>query len=431
MIATVGGAGRPDIHFNGLAVAALSCAVAGLGGWYFFLHVLTGDPLQDWMVFYTAAQAYLGHNLPLIFDPDALTAAINQRFAGWLGPELPLHPWVYPPTFLFLFLPFGALPAAVSAVCFLSIGWTAAIAAIWRFGESPKQRWLLVGTLLLCPAVPFNVLTGQNAFYCAAVLVGAFGIIERRPFLAGALLGLLSVKPQFCLMAGVALLAARQWEALASAAVTAIVLALISLLVIGMDAWRGWLDLVTGVNGFYAVWVPAGRLNGTSVFACARWLGAPAGIAESLQAVAMVFCAGAVFWLHRRPAPANARLAALCAATVLAAPHASNSDAVLLGIAAALFVTFAVANEVRPLQLALCAAVWVMPLYNPPALFRFGCVTPVLVTGLLCMIVLAVRHRQAQQPTSIAAAIGDPADAAERETRHGENAGDNAREGPR
>ena len=53
---------------RGFAVTALVCGVFGLLGWAFDLWFFRGAPVQDWMVFYTAARAYFDGNLPLIFD---------------------------------------------------------------------------------------------------------------------------------------------------------------------------------------------------------------------------------------------------------------------------------------------------------------------------------------------------------------------------
>lgn len=388
---------------SGFAIAALTCGVFGLAGWAFDLWFFRGAPVQDWMVFYGAARAYFDGNLPLIFDSGALTAAINERFASWLASPLGPHPWVYPPPFLMLLLPFGALPPIVSAVSFLLAGWAAALAVMWRYCAGESRRWPVIGTLLLCPAVPFDVLTGQNAFYSAALLVGGFGLIARYPILGGVLLGMLSVKPQLCLMAAVALVAARQWRSLGAAAAAACLFALASMPVLGLDIWRAWLGLVFGGNELYQDWINVGRLNGISVYACVSWLGAPGSLASLVQGAATLLAGGIVFWVYRQPAPGAIRLAALLAATILAAPHVSNSDAVLLGLAASLFVTAVAAADLRPHQLAIAAAVWISPLFNPPVLFRIGCVTPLLVVMLLAVIVVAIRERKAAEGAAAAA----------------------------
>src|SRR5205085_5577988 len=134
---------------------------------------------------------------------------------------------------------------------------------------------------------------------------------------------------------------------------SALILALLSLAVFGLEIWRVWLELMTGFDEAYRAWLANGRLNGISVFACIAWLGAPSrinvdglalylkdhwlGVLASLsQAAAIATAAAAVFWVFRRGVDDALRLAVLLAATMLAAPHVSNSDAVLLALSTSL-----------------------------------------------------------------------------------------------
>src|SRR5438874_1214094 len=80
----------------------------------------------------------------------------------------------------------------------------------------------------------FTIGSGQNGFLTAALLVGGFGLLRRQPGFAGALLGVLTYKPQFWLLVPIALTAARQWRAFASAVIAAAVMALLSLAVLGI-----------------------------------------------------------------------------------------------------------------------------------------------------------------------------------------------------
>src|SRR5208337_3640534 len=84
-----------------LAIVCI-CGTLGVCAWILYVCAFRGEPAQDWMVFYTAARAYFGGHLQLIFDGEGFTAALNQRFADWLVSPLNLHPWVYPPSFLLL-----------------------------------------------------------------------------------------------------------------------------------------------------------------------------------------------------------------------------------------------------------------------------------------------------------------------------------------
>jgi hypothetical protein len=381
---------RPLLPRQMLALSAI-CGTCGILAWALWLWVFHGEPGQDWMVFYTAAQAYFDGNLSLIFDGDSLTAAINRGFASWLVLPLNLHPWVYPPTFLLLFLPFGMLPPAASLAVFLLGGFIVLAAAASLYIGGGQPRWIVAFSLVLCPAVPFTVVTGQNAFFTTALLVGGFGLIGRYPVLAGALLGVLTFKPQLWLMVPVALLAARQWRALGGAAASALILALLSLAVFGPEIWRAWLGLLTGMDEGYRAWVTNGRLNGMSVFACVTWLGAPRSVANLAQGVAIAIAAGIVYRVFRRPAPGALQLAVLLDATMLAAPHSSASDAMLLALATALFVVASDPDRRRSAQLVLAAAVWISPLFNPPSVFRPGSFTPLLILLLLGATIAEIR----------------------------------------
>jgi hypothetical protein len=143
-------AGQPLSPRQSVALAAV-CGASGIAAWTLWVWVLKAEPAQDWMVFYTAARAYSDGNLPLIFDGDALTAALNERFVAWLATPLNLHPWVYPPTFLLLFVPFGMLAPAVSLAVFLVTGFILLLAVAFLYVGRGQPRLIILFSLVLCP----------------------------------------------------------------------------------------------------------------------------------------------------------------------------------------------------------------------------------------------------------------------------------------
>ncbi len=396
-----------------MVVLTAVCGSCGGVAWGLWLWVFLSEPAQDWMVFYTAARAYFAGNLQLILDGELLTAGLNQRFETWLALPLNLHPWVYPPTFLLLFLPFGALPPLASLVTFLASGFVALVAAVRPYVRTGLPRTIVLFSLVLCPAVPFNVMTGQNAFFIGALLVGGFAMLARSPILAGILLGILSFKPQLWLLVPVALVAAREWRALASTAATALLLAVATLPVFGLEIWHAWLALATGANRAYAAWLTQGRLNGISVFACTVRLWMPSGIGienaaaylsehhwvevlgNIAQFVATAAAAVLVYRAFRQPHPGALPLAVLLAAAILAAPHVSNSDAVLLGLAAGLAIAVPGRQKLSGGAVALAAIVWILPLVNPPSIFRPGVVTPMLILLFIAGLMAEMRAQAA------------------------------------
>jgi hypothetical protein len=86
---------------------------------------------------------------------------------------------------------------------------------------------------------------------------------------------------------------------------------------------------------------------------------------------------------------------------MLAAPHVSTSDAVLLALATSLFVTASGRASAGPAELMLAAAVWIIPLFNPPSVFRPGSFTPFLILMLLGAILARIGEEGASPPAAV------------------------------
>src|SRR5205823_2454071 len=100
-------------------------------------------------------------------------------------------------------------------------------------------------TLLLAAAFPgvfVNIGHGQNGFLTAALLGGALHLIDRRPWLSGALIGLLAYKPQFGVLIPIALLAGGRWRSFGAATATVAALVAVSLATLGSGVWHAFAD---------------------------------------------------------------------------------------------------------------------------------------------------------------------------------------------
>jgi hypothetical protein len=347
------------------------------------------QPGQDWMVFYIAGRAYLTGNLPVVWDGAGFMQAMNAQFGAWLSKPLTFHPWIYPPHFLLLFLPFAALPPRVSYLAFMSVTFALLLLALWSCVRRRDMFVRHAALMVLSPAAAYTVAVGQNAFLTSALLVGGCSLLNRRPIVAGMLFGVLTFKPQLCLMLPVALLAIGAWMALASAAVATGALVLVTLVVFGPDTWIHSVDFLLGRSPFYPEWVTVSRLTGTSVYACAGNLGATPLVANGLQAAACGVAAVAVWVAFRRPLDERLRLVVLLAATLLAAPHSASYDFILLTIAAALAAQHAIEQGGRPGLVLIAALAWFSPMINPPDLIRWSALTPLLVCGFIAMVFAA------------------------------------------
>ncbi len=369
----------PSSGWRGRGVVAFAALVCGLYGWAVFGFTLFGRDGEigptyygvggDYTVYYAAAHAYWDGTLPKIMD------VASSR------------PWLYPPHFLLLLVPFGLLPFAQSYAAFMVVTFAAAVAGAWRWAGTPARRAFWVAALALAPAASVNVIEGQNAFLTAALLLQGFGLLGRADLLGGAILGLLSYKPQFALLLPVALLASRNWRALTAAGASVALVTAVSAAAFGLDFWRHWLGAMVAPDpGAYAAWLDQGRLWGLSVYTCALLLGAPAWLAQAAQMAVVLASAATVYQAFGRALHRDLQLAVLLAATLLAAPHVSSYDTTLLAAAAMLALGRMLDGAPPPCPLVLLLWLWLMPLLGPPRTAIAGfAVPPSIACFMLCV----------------------------------------------
>jgi alpha-1,2-mannosyltransferase len=362
---------------------------------------------NEWMVFYGAVQWFLHGHLATLYDGSRFTAYLNARFAPLLSQPMSLRPFVYPPSYLLLVLPFGLLPFTASWLLFESATAGVLAAALWLgSGERRNIRLFVLCGALLGPAAAINFGGGENAFLSAGLLVGGLRVVRHgRPAAGGVLLGLLTVKPQFAILAPVALVATRDWRALCWCAIGATGLAAASVAVFGIALWQHWLALALG--GYWqasAAWVEAARVWGTSVYAALFASGLPSSLANLGQAVAAIVAAALAYTAHRRPLPHDRQIAVLLAATMLAAPHSSVVDLVLLSVAVMLWSVDALRVETALAKWTLALALWLAMLFNPPLASPPGRLTPLLILGFIALAMAGRGAEPAEVARPLAAA---------------------------
>jgi hypothetical protein len=340
----------------------------------------------DWMVFYGAIRSVLDGNPLLIFDGDRFTDFLNTTFAGWLSSPLDFRPWAYPPSFLALLLPFAPLGFFGSYVAFQIVTGALLALALPSSSNATLPSGALLAAVLICPASAINVIDGQAVFLVAALIVGGFGLLERRPYLGGLVLGLLTFKPQFCILVPIALIAAGQWRALLASGLSALALMIASGLIFGWDLWLRWVPVIfENLVSPNEKWIEFGRMWGHSVYTCAVLLGAPDRLASLIQLLATLGAAISVIIAFRSRLGTREKTAVFLAATVLAAPHSGPYDGTLLVIAAAFWLM----ARKPPLPLwcwTLAFMIWLLPMLSPPLLFPVARIAPLFPVLLIVLL---------------------------------------------
>lgn len=286
----------------------------------------TGRPLgTDFLAFWTAGRLALEGAAAGAYDPMVLGPLQEATFPG---AKTGYAPFPYPPLFLLACAPLGALPYFPALAAWLAVtGY-----AYWRVARAwlGRARGLALPALVY-PAVLINAAHGQNAFLTTALFGAGALTLARRPLLAGLCFGALAFKPHLGLLIPVVLLGARQWRAIAGAAVSATALAGAAALAFGLDAWRGFLAGLPLMRAVTADGrLPPEKLQ--SLFGALRVWQVPASPAYAAQAILALAAAGALAWLAWRRPNDRSLGPALAAGTLLASPYLLDYDLVLAAV---------------------------------------------------------------------------------------------------
>jgi arabinofuranan 3-O-arabinosyltransferase len=313
--------------------------------------------------------------------------------------------WPYPPTFFLILAPLSTLPYRCAFLTWDLATLLGCLAVVYLIARRPPA----IALVLASPFTAWNFLAGQNGFLTASLLGASLFFLEKRPIAAGIIIGCLTYKPQFGILLPVALVASRQWYAIASAAVAAVLLAAASIVLFGSDAWAAF------PNGF----VEQSKLNlGAgpdsnwgylqTVYGLIRSLHASANAAWLVQGLTTLTTAVIVWivWQSRVRYPLKG--ATLSAAALIATPYAYAYDMAAIVVPAAFLAT----DQLRHGLLRGDKAIW---------LILFGAPLAVLVTlgddaggltfggtpiSLLAVIVLfGVILRRVRQPAGQLSAL--------------------------
>jgi alpha-1,2-mannosyltransferase len=332
-----------------LAIGALLASADGIvDAW--------GRPLgTDFANVYAAGRMAQEGNAALAYDWPA-HRAVQQAVSG--RADIPYYGWHYPPVFLFLATVLALFPYLAALFLYQALSLAAYVHVVRRIAGH-AQAYLLA---LAFPAVFINVTHGHNGFVTAALLGGALLVLDRRPAIAGMLIGFLVYKPQFGVLIPLVLVATARWRTFAAAVTTVAVLCALTWLAFGTDVWIAFwrslpltqkIILEDGSTGFYKI---------QSVFAALRLMSAPVGIAYAGQLATMGTVAVTLVLLWRSSAAFPLKAAALLIGSLLATPYALDYDLVLLAPAIAFLAAHGLREGFTPYEVSGLVALWALPL---------------------------------------------------------------------
>ena len=315
-----------------------------------------GKPLgTDFSNVYAAGELTLKGEPEAAYDPVRQHAAEQEVFGGR---AVPFYGWHYPPLFLFAAAALALLPYGWALFAWMALTLPLYVAVMRAI--VPRRETLVIA--LAFPAVFVNLGHGQNGFLTAALLGGALLLLDRRPILAGILIGLLAYKPQFGVLIPLVLAASGRWPAFAAAAATVVAAAAATYAAFGIESWIAFGESTGFTRQVVLEAGGTGWEKIQSIFSAARMWGAGVETAYVAQFAVGALIAASLVWLWRSAAAFPLKAAALAAGSLLATPYVLDYDMVALAISIAFLAAHGLRQGFRDYEISLLAAAWIAPL---------------------------------------------------------------------
>jgi hypothetical protein len=256
-------------------------------------------------------------------------------------------------------------------------------------------RWLAVAAAAASPFALWSAFTGQNGFLTAALIGGILALLDRRPVIAGVLLGLLTLKPQLGIVFPILLVLTGRWRVIAVAAVTAISLAGLSCLCFGIDAWRDFFAAIRSQSDLVLAQGAVPFTKQQSVHALVRFLGGSDALAWTAHLAAAGAAIAFTAWLWLQPVDYRLRAAAAGAAVLTTTPYLFLYDLPILSVPVVFVMSAGATYGFVPGERTVLAFLMVGLL-----LLSGSPVGVPLLAALWLVIVLRLRAHNADKPVS-------------------------------
>jgi hypothetical protein len=247
----------------------------------------------DFIIFYTGAEILRAGMGESLYD-YGLQKAFQDRFVVPIrvGPL----PFNHPPFELLIFLPLSYLSYPIAYLVWTAINIILLLAMFWLLTPfiDKENRFLLGFMLASFYPIFITIVHGQDSILVTFLLVATFVALKyRRHTLAGILLGLGLFKPQLVLPMAAILTYKRDWKAVMGFFFVSIVLAIVTLGMVGWQGIKRFLWLVSQINQQHYTIAPANMANVRGFFESMV-----AGYSPKLSSMTIALISlGLVIWL--------------------------------------------------------------------------------------------------------------------------------------
>ncbi|HEV3432325.1 MAG TPA: glycosyltransferase family 87 protein [Paraburkholderia sp.] len=367
-----------------------------------FLATGTARPAGDFAVFWSASHVLLHGTAAQVYNFTSFSAAQAALFGS--VDKNSFLPWLYPPTFLAVVTPLALLPFLLSYALFVSASLFAyvkgalALSRLSRWSGNARVAVLLLAT---SPCVFVAATFGQNSLLTASL--AAFGVrwVERYPVRAGICIGLLCIKPQMAMIFPFVLIATRAWRAFASAAVTVMVCAGLSVAIFGLHTVKLSFLVADLARSIILEHSANFWLASPTTFAVLRLGDVPLPVAYLLQGGVATLAIASACHIWRKTHDAGARAAILALATLISNPYVWHYELAWLGLTLAWLLASGLRTGWLRGEQTVIVLAWLLPIYE---LFNRYVMLP-QIGPIALLLVLLIVLRRTREPQALRAPV--------------------------
>lgn len=343
------------VCWYGLAMAGFFAIVYGSALRESFWAQPDGKPLfLDFGIFWAVSRLVEQGQAVLAYQSHI----IGQSMVGFMGEARPVgFGWFYPPTYFLLIWPLGYLSPSVAYGTFMTATGGLYFSALVKTLPGRATGWAVLGF----SGFWLNLMMGQNGFLSAGLLGWALYFLKCRPVIAGIFLGLLTFKPHLGMIVPLALILGRQWRCLISATVTFLVLAGLSVVLFGWDAWQAWEANFALARMNLAQTDPDFLVKLTSVFVVARLLGFSEGVSYFGQMICSLIVISVLWTVWRSSLPLERKYPTLVLAALLVTPYVFEYDLTWIGVAGVWWIRSHRGERITAIDQVLAVLLWLLP----------------------------------------------------------------------
>lgn len=293
----------------------------------------------DFIVFTQTAQEAADKDIFAIYGKDKMDGSdiasiVLDRKS--VAAKTNIAPFVYPPHALLLLWPLAGLSylQAVAVWSLLSVGlfyWL----LFRKFGF--RQHSIRLRVVMACIPMPMllaNLFSGQTGTWIAILFLLTM-VLWSRQLLAGAVLGVLTIKPHLGLLWPLVLWMQKRWAMMAAAAATALAMGAVVTFWLGAGIWTDYFKATQFFSHYAYLAVDRfGRLA-IAPFISLQAIGVPNGMAAACQAIISLGVAAFIIRLFREQDAGrqDIRFSLLAVGCLLVTPYTLVYDSPLMAVA--------------------------------------------------------------------------------------------------